>query len=768
MNEAIFSGVLTKVYEQVSELLGDTYHAAKADIENSYHQYYEQYLERHGIVKVFCVGMREPIPLDDVYVAVQFLDEDAISRYKSSEDAERAFRERGRKSFNLDSDERQDGTQIANSKQFLMLLGGPGVGKSTFLRKVGLEALKGKKGNFTHTCIPVFLELKNFKEDEIDIEALITHEFETCGFPHPKELTENTLKLGDLLILFDGLDEVPKSNVDNVINKIGDFVDKYSQNRFIASCRLAAYKGGFKRFTEVEMADFEDSQIQNYIKNWFASTPDPQRHQLDESMETADRCWTMLNSSEHSATKELAGNPLLLTLLCMVYDRSQSLPRNRAALYEKALDVFLEEWAAEKRVHRGASMNLYLDIADETRMLSKIAAENFEENRLFFSKSELIKQIQKFGESNTNTLKTFNASEILDTILVDQGLFVERVRDSYSFSHLTFQEYLTANYITGDTRSIQGLVNQHLYDELWREVFLLTAGLMRDADQLLIAMEEKVKKSINTPRLKSLLEWTVRITDITDSQYSVQTKRNFAIHQYFLLKYLNDTHKIVKNKDKEPQDTNFDLFFGSSPHLYFQFNLHLKSNFKLYPDLYFEIDQSRNIYQNSNPNLNSDINLYLYQVRHLSPNIIIYHDFYRYISAGLHFSDFSDFADRFDEDLSERIKVINHIMEIKIFKDVNLEGIIQRFNEEQKFIKAVEKGKIVEPPIESIHDTWLTILGITDDMLAISDKEIENCFQYLHALELIIACKEAAAHVSPDVWERIEKRFFPTDLSSTT
>ena len=55
--------------------------------------------------------------------------------------------------------------RVANDEQYLMLLGVPGVGKSTFLRKVGLEALKGKDGNFKHQCIPVFLELKRFNKD---------------------------------------------------------------------------------------------------------------------------------------------------------------------------------------------------------------------------------------------------------------------------------------------------------------------------------------------------------------------------------------------------------------------------------------------------------------------------------------------------------------------------------------------------------------------------------------------------------------------------
>ncbi len=70
--------------------------------------------------------------------------------------------------------QRQDGTQIANDKQFLMLLGGPDVGKSTFLRKVGLEALKEGNRSFAHKSVPVFLELKRFTEDAIDIKTLIT------------------------------------------------------------------------------------------------------------------------------------------------------------------------------------------------------------------------------------------------------------------------------------------------------------------------------------------------------------------------------------------------------------------------------------------------------------------------------------------------------------------------------------------------------------------------------------------------------------------
>ena len=778
MNEAIFSGVLAKIYEQVCKFLGETYNEVKAEVENSYHQYYENYRKRHGQVKVFCVGMREPISLDDVYVDVQFLNQHIVSRYSSPADVEQAFRDRNSRPFDSISDERQDGIQVANSKQYLMLLGAPGVGKSTFLRKVGLEALKGKNGNFEHICVPVYLELKNFKEDEIDIVALITNEFEICGFPHPEELTRTALDLGDLLVLFDGLDEVPRSNVNNVIDKIRDFVDRYNQNRFIASCRIAAYKGGFTRFTEVEMADFDDSQIQDYIKNWFASTPDPHRHQLDESMETADRCWTMLNASEHSATKELARNPLLLTLLCMVYDNSQTLPRNRAVLYEKALDVFLEEWAAEKRVHRGASMNLYLDIADEKRMLSEIAEKNFEENRLFFSKGELITQIREFGEGNANTPETFNAPKILDTILIDQGLFVERVRNSYSFSHLTFQEYLTAKYIVRDTRSIRGLVKKHLHNEQWREVFLLTAGLMHEANDLLVAMEAEAAKLINTPGLKTLFQWAKPITDTSNDQYNQITKRLFALHQYFSLHLLNKKYQIVEYIVKHDLDQDHYLYRALYQALYQHLYQDVYRDINLERDLERDLYQDLNLYRDLAQHLDQDRGQYLYRdlyrylhlyqdiYQGLNLHLHFYQDFYQYMDAKFYPLVFNEFGGRFDEDLQERIALIKHIEKIKIFKNADLQQMIRRFNKQREFIKGAAAKKDVKSPVKSIHDTWLSVLGITDEMLDISSEELGTYLQYFYAVDLIFACKEAAGRVSPKVWQGIQDRFFAMDSSS--
>ena len=718
------SGVVTEIFKQVCALTGDGYDKLEVKIANACHKYYKEYRDRHGQLKVFCVEMRKPVRLEEVYVEVQFLNQDTASRYGSPEDVEQAFRERHRRNFDSSSDERQNGIQVANDKQYLMLLGGPGIGKSTFLRKVGLEALNGKRGNFEHKCIPVFLELKRFREDQINIEALIAEEFKTCGYPHPEDMTNAALTSGKLLILFDGLDEVPAPNVDNVIDKIGDFVDQYSQNRFIASCRIAAYTGGFRRFTEVEMADFDDMQIEAYIKNWFSSTLDQYRHQLDEEMKTTERCWKALNTAEHQATKELARNPLLLAMLCIVYDGTQGFPRNRADLYEKALAIFLERWAAEKRINRYMSISQYLDIADEKRMLSEIAAKNFDENRFFFSKDELITQIREFGAGNANTPKTFNAPKILETILIDQGLFVERVRGSYSFSHLTFQEYLTANYIAGNPRSIQGLVNRHLHDARWREIFLLTAGLMREADDLLEAMEAEAFKSINTDGLKSLLRWAKQITDTTDNRYSGLAKREFVIDKLFLLRALNKAHETVKYKINPPQDFDreLDFYVGLGSYLGLDRDLNRDLDEDLYcfqyDDFYTDLDFALDSYPNRGADLDLDRYLAFYLQRNPYEDLCIdfyeplCHDFYPYMDTDVFSFLLPKFGGIFDGELSLRLKLIERMEKMKIFKGVDFKRLADRFNAQRELIRAAGKGETVELLVESIYDTWISVLGI--------------------------------------------------------
>jgi len=483
-------------------------------------EYTQRYWDRHGMIKV--LKMSKPMDLESIYVNVKCLGN--LVRDYYDENLENKYRESKQRRFNFRDDGKKDGLLLANQEQYLMVLGDPGIGKSTFLRKVGLEALKGNKDSYQHPLTPVLLELKNFKENEINIQALIEEEFKICGFPNVEKNISNKLEKGELLILLDGLDEVPTANVNNVIEKIKDFVDRHYKNRFILSCRTAA-RTHLRRFTDIEIVEFDDQQIQSFIEHWFSS-------ELDRKNETAKNCWELLQKEEYKSAKELAHTPLLLTFLCLVYDENQSFPTNRSRLYQDALRILLEKWSAEKRLPNRGLVYENLSIEQEEILLSEIAYQNFVADKLFLEKREVVKQIKDHLKQNLNAPQHLDGEKVLKTIEIEQGILVERARDIYSFSHLTLQEYLTAQYIY-DNDLIEETVKNYVTETRWQEVFLLVAGLMRGkADKLLLAMEKEAHNYLTTPlgqKIVPILQWADEMTkDSVDSPIKPVGRRALA------------------------------------------------------------------------------------------------------------------------------------------------------------------------------------------------------------------------------------------------
>ena len=504
----------------LDRLRGNLDERTRTFIFQAFEQYVGNYRYRHCQLKV--LGMPRPVNLEEVYTSVRLLDPEGIKALESLEALEKAYREQRRRRLDDSEEKAKPGVNLARAEQYLMVLGSPGAGKSTFLRKMGLEALKGNKGGLKHRCIPVFIELKRLIESNIDLKQLIVQEFETCNFPRAEEFTNRALRQGRLLILLDGLDEVPTDTLTNAIRTIQDFVDQYKANRFIASCRTAAYRTSFRQFTDVAMADFDDTQMEQFITNWFSSPEDKQGQK-------AQTCWEVLQRPENQSAKELAQTPLLLTFLCLVYGRAQRFPENRGQLYGKALRILLEEWAAEKAIMQA---DIYDGLSTELEevLLAEIACEGFIKDQLFFTRRELVDAIKKFLASNLNAPQHLDGEAVLTAIAVQQGIFIERADDAYSFSHLTLQEYLTAQYVV-DHRRITQLVNDHLFDERWREVFLMVPGLLRGGtDNLLLQIKEKATEQISTPKLKVLLVWADQATNSSIGNYKSAAKRVMAIY----------------------------------------------------------------------------------------------------------------------------------------------------------------------------------------------------------------------------------------------
>ncbi|MCJ8279554.1 MAG: histidine kinase, partial [Rivularia sp. ALOHA_DT_140] len=158
-------------------------------------------------------------------------------------------------------------------------------------------------------------------------------------------------------------------------------------------------------------------------------------------------------------------------------------------------------------------------------LLAKIAHSGFEIDQLFFDKRYLVDEIRFFLQDNLNAPKHLDGEKVLNAIAIHQGILVERAEDVFSFSHLTLQEYLTAQYIV-DNCQINTLVNNYLIDRRWYEVFQLVAGLMRGGtDELLLMMEAEAQRCIKSSKLQGLLKWVQEVTTDTPEDYNPAAKR---------------------------------------------------------------------------------------------------------------------------------------------------------------------------------------------------------------------------------------------------
>lgn len=660
------------------------------DLAIAVHEYEERYKTRHGRLKL--LGMTEPRDIESVFTKVR-LGRSKSHQFRSIQTLEESHRQVRRRKFDTINSSEKEVIDIVNQEKLLMILGGPGAGKSTLLRRIGLEALKPKQGGLETPCIPVFIELKQFTESNINLEDKISEEFDICGFPEAKKFTCSALEQGKLLILLDALDEVPASNLSHVLVQIKNFVDKYKDNRFVASCRSAAYYNSYLNFSDFSMTEFNDSQIEFFLHKWFQS-------ECDQADKLAQKCWEILQKPENSGAKELAHTPLLLTLLCFVYGGSQNLPKNRASLYDEALDLLMNKWLVEKRVQRNP---IYQDLNPpiEKAMLSEIAYKGFEEDRFFFSEREVVNRIKAFLRENLNAPKHLDGEKILKSIEIQQGILVERAHNVHSFSHSSFQEYLTAQYID-DHRQIKEIVSRHLTDTRWGDVFLLVAGLMRaGADELLLSMQKESQKFIATPKIFTLLKWADEVTADWNDCFNPAAKRAAALGLLCSLIY---AHK-----------RRFEPLHEISRGLTCCGRLTSKLDRKLYLDF-----------------------IRIWQV----------------ISAGANIRALKNYR--------KRIRFLDAAFKkIQVFQDINFQ--ILKTNLENLKVQAVvsnEASPVYNELATSVWQSWVKAFGLDIKSLELSPSEIQLFNQYLAANLLMVKCQKASVRVSHDNWRGIEETMF--------
>ncbi len=482
--------------------------------------------QRCGTIRV--LDMTQPIGLIDIYTNVNLLEQITGNRSlkitQLLKDFDPELHSFDRIGLSRITEERILGIEAVKHYPKLMVLGKPGSGKTTFLKYLAIQCISG---DLLGNLVPIFITIRDFSEAKNQPDCLEFISKIIANFSVSDIQIKEVIKQGRALLLFDGLDEIREEHANRVIKDIRDLSDQYQGNQFVITCRIAARDYMFEPFTEVEVADFNYKQIKTFVAKWFQAK--------NSASDTADRFMEQLKFNP--PIRELATNPLLLTLLLLEFEDSGDFPTDRAELYKRGIATLLRKWDAKRgivrdRVYRNLSVQRKKDL------LSQLALTTFEGKDFFFTKRDFGRYIAEFirnlpdAQTDPEALQV-DSEAVLKSIESQHGLLVERARDIYSFSHLTFQEYFTARKIVKSSepqaleKALQGLVS-HISDKSWREIFLLTVGMLQQADYLLQLMKQRIDSLLAADeKLQQFLMWVSKKSVVAEVSHKPAAIRAF-------------------------------------------------------------------------------------------------------------------------------------------------------------------------------------------------------------------------------------------------
>jgi predicted NACHT family NTPase len=328
--------------------------------------------------------------------------------------------------------------------QRAVVVGNPGSGKSTLLQYLALDWAEGKTGRF-----PLLIELQEYVNDRSPAKNFLDfwQHSSRADWKFDRHELHDYLLTHPSLVMFDGLDEIFNSqDYQSVLDEIANFAtQQYPNAKIIVTSRIIGYNPdrlrgvNFRHFT---LQELDKAQVEEFINKWhdLALGADAEKEKLKQRIKDA-----IANSP---AIQNLADNPLLLTMMAIL-NRRESLPRDRAELYDQASRVLLHNWDVDRKklnlpaetIGRQEKQAMLRSIAYEMQSGVKGLAGNLiEADRL---KNVLKGYLGREGYEKPREM----AGRLIDQLRSRNFILCDRGGDTYGFVHRTFLEYFCATEI---------------------------------------------------------------------------------------------------------------------------------------------------------------------------------------------------------------------------------------------------------------------------------------------------------------------------------
>lgn len=360
----------------------------------------------------------------------------------------------------------------------IAIVGDAGAGKTTFLQEFAekiFEPPPDPEFEQLANSIAIWVSLADLKEPLE--EHLIGEWLETAlKQRHIDKDTEDALE--DLCqrkkvwLLLDGLDEYPGSS-DSVSKLLKQLKGWLSNAHVILSSRPHLWAGrrneldGFEIYQILDLGHPASAgSVDAFLHKWWANEP-----------ELLSAFRSELHDSRNEQVRDLAKNPLLLTLLCKTWEiLRRPMPLTKAGLYKEFVEA-IDSW--KRRTLSTA------DVQPEELYpaLSRLACTAIDEGSHFWIQEELVKEIlspQLLGlATGVGWLKPMR-------VITDR-----QIENAYAFIHSSFQEYFASlavrsqdfflpcdhqNKPVKDETNPDQYKPYRVFDPHWREVILFWLG----------------------------------------------------------------------------------------------------------------------------------------------------------------------------------------------------------------------------------------------------------------------------------------------------
>ncbi|MBF9128982.1 NACHT domain-containing protein [Plantactinospora sp. S1510] len=358
-----------------------------------------------------------------------------------------------------------------------LVRGEAGAGKSTLLRWLAVTAARS---GFTGALadwngrVPFLVKLRSHAGRSLPRpEQFLTGVADPIVALMPAGWVHRQFAAGRVMLLVDGVDELPDDERRNVRSWLRDLLGAYPGQRVVVTSRPAAAAARWldgEGFGSAALERMTPPDVRALVRHWHEATRDAGSLPCpaEELPRYESALLARLDGSPH--LQQLAASPLLCAMLCALnLDRDTHLPPDRMGIYQATVDMLLDRRDTE----RGVPVALPgLTARDRLQLLQDVAWRLSINTRSELPATEAAAGL---GQRLAGMPRLDAAPEaVLDHLVQRSGVVRSPVPGRIDFVHRTFQEYLTAREIA-EQGHIGFLVGQAHLDS-WREVVVMTAG----------------------------------------------------------------------------------------------------------------------------------------------------------------------------------------------------------------------------------------------------------------------------------------------------